>query len=275
MVKIKGIYTYPIKSFLGIPMNFARLNGRGLQFDRRWMLVDESGRFVSQREEAALCFLSPTIMGNKLIIHDIREKDFPPLELSLYPTGGKSIMTSVFEDELMCELCEEEVAPWMEARLGTPYRMVYQPDSTHRKVDPRYAINEENVSLADAYPYMLLGQASLDALNEKMSFPMKMNRFRPNILVEGTEAFEEDSWGKVTIGKASFQAVKPCARCSITTIDQKTAIQGKEPLKTLASFRKSGRKILFGQHLLHLSGEEIAVGDILEVHSTKEIPLFD
>ncbi|MEM9934724.1 MAG: MOSC N-terminal beta barrel domain-containing protein [Bacteroidota bacterium] len=275
MIRIKEIYIYPIKSFSGIPMNSARLGVRGLAYDRRWMLIDDSGRFLSQREEPSLCFLSPTIVGDKLIIHDKRDSGHSPLVLPLHPETGKMMSVSVWGDEMEARLCEGEIEKWMEERVGKGYQMVYQPDSTDRKVDPRYAQNGENVSFADSYPYMLMSQKSLDFLNEKLSDPMVIERFRPNILVEGTAAFEEDSWGNIRIGSASFKAVKPCARCSLTTVDPTTAQKGKEPMKTLSTFRKSGRKILFGQHLLLIEGDEIAVGDILEVHSTKEVPLFD
>jgi uncharacterized protein YcbX len=149
--------------------------------------------------------------------------------------------------------------------LGTNVRIVKMPDSTKRKVDPRYAVNKESVSFADGMPYLLIGQKSLDELNSKLDDAVPMNRFRPNIVFSGGDAFSEDTWGKIQIGEVDFQVVKPCARCVMVTVDQTTGDKAAEPLKTLAEFRKEGNKILFGQNMVALSNGIIKVGDKLKL----------
>jgi len=135
------------------------------------------------------------------------------------------------------------------------------PESTERKADPRYAQHNENVSFADGFPYLVISQASLDDLNSRLAEPIEMRRFRPNFVISGTEAFAEDQWKHIAIGDSRFEVVKPCARCVLTTIDPETAEKGPEPLKTLATYRRNGNKILFGQNVTAQHFGELKVGD--------------
>src|SRR5690606_28095292 len=129
-----------------------------------------------------------------------------------------------------------------------------------RPVDKKYAVNQETVSFADAMPYLIIGQRSLDDLNDKLQEPLPMNRFRPNLVFSGGEAFAEDSWERVRIGECTFKVTKPCARCVLTTVDQETGNTGKEPLKTLATYRSVDKKVLFGQNMIALTTGTVKIG---------------
>lgn len=162
-----------------------------------------------------------------------------------------------------------EVSPshssWISERLGHPCRLMAFPEKNLRPVDKKYSLNDEHVSLADGYPFLIIGQASLDDLNSRMSAPLPMNRFRPNFVFTGGKAFEEDQWREFHIGDVKFTAVKPCARCVLTTVDQETAEKGKEPLKTLATFREQKNNVLFGMNLIGPGSGVVMVGDEIRI----------
>jgi uncharacterized protein YcbX len=155
----------------------------------------------------------------------------------------------------------DEADQWLSEQLNLQVKLVMMPESTQRKADPRYAKNEENVSFADGFPYLLISQASLDHLNELLEEPIVMQRFRPNFVVTGTSPHAEDDWKSIQIGTLFFDLVKPCARCVLTTIDPETAQKGKEPLKTLATYRRVGNKILFGQNVVTKQNGLVKQGD--------------
>ncbi len=148
--------------------------------------------------------------------------------------------------------------------MGQAVRLVYMPDDSRREVDPRFALQEEVVSFADGYPFLVISEESLAELNSRLDQPVPMNRFRPNLVIRGGEAFEEDRLTSFSLGGIEFMAVKPCARCQVITIDQASAEMSKEPLKTLATYRKSGNKVLFGMNLLHSGEGKIEVGSKLQ-----------
>lgn len=152
----------------------------------------------------------------------------------------------VWQDDCEAVLVSAEADHWFSKALGTPCHLVYMPETSQRPVDPKYAKAEETVSFADGYPYLMIGQASLDDLNDRLSEPIDMIRFRPNLVFSGGTPFMEDEWENFSIGAARFRGTKPCARCQIPTIDLTTGKTSKEPTKTLATFRKQDNKILFG-----------------------------
>ena len=165
----------------------------------------------------------------------------------------------------MGRVVSESVSGWFSDFLGFDVKLVLMPASSSRKVDPDYAINGESVSFADGMPYLILGQSSLDELNSRLEVAVKMNRFRPNLVFSGGRAFFEDEIKKIKIGLVDFQIVKPCARCVLTTIDQDTGMQGKEPLKTLATYRTINNNVLFGQNAIALNSGSVKVGDQVAV----------
>jgi uncharacterized protein YcbX len=142
--------------------------------------------------------------------------------------------------------------------------LVVMPESSHRKMDPRYAVQGESVSFADGMPYVMIGQASLDELNQRLEVPISMDRFRPNLVFSGGEAYAEDQFKQLQIGEVEFQVVKPCARCVLITVNQQTGEKGKEPLATLATYRTVNNKVYFGQNAVALAPGIVRVGDPIQ-----------
>jgi uncharacterized protein len=259
---LQDIYTYPIKSLGGIRMEQANLEERGLQHDRRWMLVDKEGQFLSQRKHPKMALLQTDIIGNGIsVVH----KDDPNRQI-LVPFESQSArcrQVRIWEDRVEAQLVDSGISGWFSDFLGIACDLVYMPQSTKRRLKPKYAVNDESVSFADGMPYLLIGQASLDDLNSRLDKPVPMNRFRPNIVFAGGSPFQEDEWNTVTIGDALFKITKPCARCVVTTVDQQTGQKGMEPLTMLTNYRNVDGIVMFGQNMLLLEGIEIQVGDTL------------
>ncbi|MCH7398787.1 MOSC domain-containing protein [Belliella sp. DSM 107340] len=261
---LKDIYIYPIKSLGGIRLTEAILEEKGLQYDRRWMLIDKDGKFLSQRTIPKLALLQVSISENKL---QVTHKKEPNISIS-FPLDAKTNKlknVSIWEDVVEGQVVDKHVSDWFSEQLSMSCELVIMPESTKRKLKEKYAVNGESVSFADGMPYLLIGQSSLDDLNEKLEDPVPMDRFRPNLVFEGGEAFEEDKWDQIQVGTALFKITKPCARCVMVTVDQENANKSKEPLKTLASYRTVDGKVMFGQNMLLLKGEKIAVGDEVKV----------
>lgn len=275
-MKISEINIYPIKSLGGVSLEEARIEERGLQFDRRWMLTDKNGEFITQREIPKMATLSIHIDVENLIVGCASEMLKVPFEFEPKETKKVRVWQSVCEAFVL----SKQINDWFSDILRTHCQLVYMPEETKREINLMFRQNEEIVSFADGYPFLIIGENSLKDLNEKLETEkLSMNRFRPNFVVSGSDAFAEDNWKKIKIGSTVFRSTKPCARCVITTIDQdKGDFEGKEPLKTLAKYRKAEQifpndfqkfgldknAVLFGQNLVAENfGETIKVGDKL------------
>lgn len=259
---LQDIYVYPIKSLGGVRMESANLEERGFEHDRRWMLVDENGMFLSQRTIHRMALLGVEITKEGLKVSE-KNNCNNYLLVPFGPLSDKMIQVGIWEDEVIGQLVGKEFDDWFSSFLGMKCRLVKMPETTYRRLKPKYAVNGESVSFADGMPYLVIGQSSLDDLNGKLSNPVPMDRFRPNLVFKGGVAFEEDSWDKVQIGEALFKVTKPCARCVMTTVDQQSGETSKEPLRTLATYRTVNNNVMFGQNMLLLEGEKISVGDIV------------
>jgi len=261
--RLSEIWIYPIKSLGGIRLRSSKVWGKGLEFDRRWMLIDETNTFMSQRinSELALFKLEPNATGFVVSLRD------HSIELSYQkePLLGE-IKARVWDDEVVVYEVSEAHSRWFSQQLGVRCKLVSFPEENERKVDPLYAAQNDHVSLADGYPFLIIGQASLDDLNSRLAEPILMNRFRPNLVFTGGTPFEEDAWSYFTIGKNRFKGVKPCARCILITVNQESAEKGKEPLATLSTYRKRENKIYFGQNVLAIDHHEIYEGDEVIIH---------
>ncbi|MDO8367144.1 MAG: MOSC domain-containing protein [Saprospiraceae bacterium] len=265
---LSEIWIYPIKSLGGIALQVAVAEARGLRYDRRWMLVDDTGRFVTQREIPTMALLGTAIKPPYLSVFwksKPQEKVQIPLEIET-PEFPK-LRVQIWGEQCSARVLSDGINQWFSHHLGQNLRLVYMPDTTRRRADGRYAPPGHHVSFADGFPYLIIGQASLDELNSRLAQTLPMNRFRPNFVFTGGQPFEEDSWKQFSIGQLPFQGVKPCARCIIPTTDQDTATRAAEPLKTLATFRKFGNRILFGQNVVWLGKEEsvVRVGDVIRL----------
>ena len=261
MLQVSQLFIYPIKSLGGIAVASARVTDRGLQYDRRWMLVNADNGFITQRTVPSMALIRVAVGDDGLQVTSGLHPD--PLFVPFLPTGACFGEVYVWEDTCMGQFVSNEADAWFSAALGLCCRLVYMPDDTMRPTDPAYAPEGMITSFADAFPFLLIGEASLDDLNNRLERALPMDRFRPNIVFTGGNPYQEDELSTFTIRDIRFRGVKPCARCPIPTIDQSTAERGKEPLRTLARYRMWDNKVYFGQNLIHQGIGEIAVGDEL------------
>ncbi len=253
---------YPVKSAAGISVTTAQVQPRGLAFDRRWMITDPNGKFMTQRQFPRMALIDVQI------VDDCLHLSAPGMEeIAIDPTDHPSTTVEVWGDFCQAIPAAAPVNHWLSQFLDLPCQLVYMPEDSIRPVDPQYAIDpaSDHVSFADGFPFLLISAASLQDLNARLETPILMNRFRPNFVVSGCEPFAEDTWRKIRIGSVVFHLVKLCSRCAVTTVDQATGVMGKEPLLTLAKYRLHQGKILFGQNLVAEAAGAIRVGDAIEV----------
>lgn len=236
---------------------------KGLAYDRRWMLTDAEGGFLTQRVHPAMALFKLNIDKAGLVVTYKGESLTVPFGLAEGPAQN----VVIWDDSVTAREVSTRHSAWFSERLGMACKLMFFPEENARPVDPRYKVNNENVSLADAYPLLIIGQSSLDDLNTRLESPVPMDRFRPNLVFSGGEPFEEDTWREFAVGTNRFVGVKPCARCVLTTVNQETAERGTEPLRTLATYRKRDNKILFGQNLVSLDVQEISTGMTVTVSS--------
>lgn len=268
MLALTGIRIYPIKSLQGVMRTRAHVLSKGLEHDRRWMLVDEDGVCMTQRVYTSMALFDVQEKAQSFVI------SFQGDTLEL-PVGEgdacRPLEAQVWDDRVTVNEVNPEFSDWFSRHLDKRCRLVSFPESNSRQIDIRFASEGEHVSLADAFPLMIIGEASLMDLNRRLRAPMTMNRFRPNLIFSGGRPYEEDFWDEFSISGNNFLGVKRCARCVLTTIDPMTARKGAEPLKTLATYRREGNKIFFGQNVMPRTLGEIRVGDPISVLNRHEI----
>ncbi len=251
-------------------MREAAVEPWGLAGDRRWMLVDAADRAVTQRQQPRLALLSARALPDGGVV--VTAPGHEPLTVPV-PDPVAALPVELHGKKFDVVEAGPAAHAWLGAFLGTEVRLVHQDAPSYRRpVDPAYGRPGETVSLADGFPLLLTAVASLDALNTLIADgdhpdegPLPMDRFRPNLVVEGTEPWEEDGWRRITVGDVPFRVVKPCGRCVVTTTDQRTAARGKEPLRTLARHRRRGAQLVFGQNLIPDGTGTVRAGDPVRV----------
>ncbi|MEP1095810.1 MAG: MOSC N-terminal beta barrel domain-containing protein [Cyclobacteriaceae bacterium] len=258
MIEVTGLYIYPIKSLQGVEVSEAEVLERGFKHDRRWMIVDENNKFITQRTHPHLSQIEIKVSENKIIASYPGHMD---LQVPLSIESGERVEVSVWEHQVEALEANGEQNKWISKVAGTPCKLVFMPESASRPISPERARNNENVSFADGYPYLIISEASLEDLNTRMDVALPMHRFRPNIVVSGTEPYAEDSWRDFSIGNVNFYGTHGCKRCVFTTIDQETGKKGTEPLKTLATYRREGKDVVFGLNTMAESRGVVRVGD--------------
>lgn len=262
-MKVKSLHIYPVKSCRRVDLGRGEIVDTGFVNDRRWMLVDENGVFLTQRKFPKMALIRAE--ARERLELSFADQSFA---LPLYTEEFGQRTVKVWESECLARDYGDPVAEALSDFLGAPVRLVTMDKDETRAITSSKAMQKDVLSFADGFPFLLTNQASLDELNRRLPEPIPMTRFRPNIVIEGAEAFAEDRWKKIRIGRAEFFLPKACVRCNITAVDQETGRRHPtEPLKTLAEFRMEDRKILFGQNLQHdhASGRTVAVGDAVEV----------
>ncbi len=256
---LSEIWIYPVKSLGGIRLQQARVLEKGLEFDRRWMLVDEQNRFITQREHPQLALFQLVMSNEQLTIR--HQANAASVHFNINELSAHEEMVTIWDDEVQAVEVGREISQWFADQLNMKCRLMHFPETNSRPVDKHYALHQEQVSLADGYPFLIIGQASLDDLNTRLTNPITMQRFRPNFVFTGGQPYEEDHWTNFSIGDVNFAGVKNCSRCVLTTIEPSTGAKGIEPLHTLSTYRQHNNKIYFGQNLLALSEGMVHEGD--------------
>ena len=260
-IRVSALYHYPIKSCGGTRVESMEVVETGPLHDRELMVVDaETGTFLTQRDSPPLALVAPTITGDYVYV---TAPGMPPLEARLRAEGTHRT-AAIWTDRVESVDQGDEVAAWFSAFLRLNVRVVRKATGVVRGVDPAYATSAtDQVGFADGFPFLLLSDESLTHLNQRLAEPLPMDRFRPNIVIAGCAVpHHEDTLGRFAIGDLTLSAVKPCARCKITTVDQRTAQVGKEPLRTLATYRRSPNGgVIFGINLIHHAAGRLSVGD--------------
>ncbi|MGW1198513.1 MOSC domain-containing protein [Streptomyces sp. NPDC002536] len=270
---LSSVHLYPVKSMAGCSPDEATVEPWGLAGDRRWLVTEPDGRFITQRQlpRLALASAQPLQDGGVRLTAPGAE----PLDVAVPAPveQGGTIPVTVFRDKVEAVRAGDAAAAWVSAFLGTEAQLVHMDDpAVRRPVDPDYGLPGDTVSFADGYPLLVTTTGSLHALNALIAEdgiaaegPLPMNRFRPNVVVDHTAPWAEDGWRRIRIGGMTFRVVKPSGRCVITTTDQATAERGKEPLRTLARHHRIGERLVFGQNLIPEHTGVLRVGDPFEV----------
>jgi uncharacterized protein YcbX len=260
-MELSEITVYPVKSCAGYPVPSVRIDRFGPRGDRRWLVVTEAGDFLSQRELPQMCRLRVTSQRGGIQLHG----EDSALAVAEPAVGAPTTRVRIWDDRVAAQDAGDEAAAWLSRQLGRVCRLVFMPADTVRRVDGAYARDGETVGFADAFPLLLISRASLDELNARLPHAVPMNRFRPNLVVSGCEAFAEDKWRRIRIGAMEFDVAKACSRCVIPSIRQDSGERDPHISRALAGFRRFNGQILFGQNLLYQRLGELRTGDSLEV----------
>jgi len=229
------------------------------------MLVDETGEFMSQRAHPRMALISTSISTSISDEHLIAgAPGLPDLEIPLRQEDENLVDVSVWGDANRGATVGEEADRWFSEFLQFPCQLVRKPEDDPRLVDSSYAVSGDQVGFADGFAFLLISEASLEDLNSRSADPLPINRFRPNFVVKGCGPYAEDGWDRLRIGNIPFRVAEACPRCAVTTVDQRTGVRGKEPLRTLATYRKSEGEVFFGRNLIHDASGTVRVGDAIE-----------
>lgn len=260
---LSGLWRYPVKSLRGMACERLRIGPRGPERDRQWLLVDSDGRFLTQRQLPRMALIDVELDADELVLN---APGMSTLRLPLAGSGEEAIPVKVWSDECEGEPVGVAADRWLSGFLDVDCRLVRFPDAATRQVDLEYAQPGDQVGFADGFPLLLIAQASLDGLNDRLSTPVDMRRFRPNLVIDGAVPHAEDHWRRLRIGEMDFEVVKPCSRCPIPGIDPDTAERSAEVLQVLADYRRGGdNKVYFGQNVLHRGAGELHIGQAVEV----------
>ena len=275
-MELVEINIYPVKSTRRIALRESEVTPRGLPGDRRWMLVDARGKFITARQHPRLATVQARLedglpgradmdRGARLRLEAPGQ---PVLELPRVAQDAVPLRVTVWRDQVQALPVSAAADAWFSDFLGIDCRLVYQPEVFERAVDPDFGRPGDRVSFADGFPLLLIGTASLDDLNARLQRPVEMRRFRPNLVVRTRVPYEEDAWRRLRLGELEFEGVKNCSRCIFTTVDPDTGERDPagEPLRTLSNYRRrEGGGVFFGQNLIPRSGGWLRLGDSLEL----------
>lgn len=258
---VSALHVYPVKACRGVAVTTAELEPRGLADDRRWMVVDGNARFVSQREHPRMALVDVQVEGEQLVL---AAPGLPSISVPRRGHVGASLEVVIWRAQVSAHI-HPAASQWFSQYLGFDCQLVYMPDTSLRAVNPLRSRPGDIVSFADAYPCLVASEPSLAALNARLAQPISLLRFRPNIVIAGCAPFAEDTWQRVRFGNLELRWAKACDRCTVTTVDPTTGTRGKEPLATLATFRRRDNEVWFGGNFIPDSFGRLNVGDPITV----------
>ena len=260
-LSLAGLYRDPVKSLAGQVQQAMSVGPRGPELDRHWMLVDAQGRFLTQRQLPQMALIATRFVDGGVL--RLQAPGMP--DLAVGAPAGDRLDVHVWRDSLTAVRVGDVADRWLSDFLGVHCHLVELPEDVRRPVDPDFAMPDDQVGLADGFPFLLISQASLDDLNHRLQTPLSMLRFRPNLVVSGCRPHAEDDWQHIRIGDIGFRVAKPCSRCIIPTIDPDTGERGREPMQTLLTYRRRDNKVYFGQNLIHDGVGRLQLGMPVEV----------
>ena len=264
---ITRLFIYPIKSLGGIAVDSSNVTDRGLENDRRWMIVDKDNNFLTIRQYPKMTRLHLDVHADGLFINAIDQSS--SLKVKFGSELEKIEDVTIWNATVKAKAYGNETNQWLSEILGGHCKLVYMPDHSSRPVDTTSGYHPAGkfTSFADAYPFLLLSEESMNDLNRRLISPMSMLRFRPNIVFSGGNPYDEDSINDFEINGVNFTGLENCARCGIPNVDPATGILGndKEPLKTLSKYRMNNKNIQFGRNVVHSNTGKIHVGDTLNL----------
>jgi uncharacterized protein len=271
---VASIHIYPVKAARAVDLAEAEVERCGLAGDRRWLVVDPDGQFITQRSEPALALAGARyVTAGRLCLSADGQ---PPLIVPApaEDRGAEMLWVSVWQSKVRAAAAGDQADAWFSRFLGRPVRLVHLDDPTRRQVDPEFGAPGDRVSFADGFPLLLTTLGSLDALGrwliEDGQPAVPMTRFRPSVVLAGTAPWAEDGWRRIGIGPVTFRVVKPCGRCVVTTIDQQTGQRGRQPLAMLGRRRRLRQQLVFGQNLIPDVTGIIRVGDPVRILATED-----
>ncbi|HEU4372568.1 MAG TPA: MOSC N-terminal beta barrel domain-containing protein [Telluria sp.] len=274
MPTLSDIVFYPVKSCAGISVAEALLTEAGLEVDgvcdREWMVVDQTGQFLTQREYPRMALVTPRLNPGAL---ELSAPGMPPHVIGR-PAGGVTVGVHLWDDLVQADDCGDASAAWLAQAIGAPCRLVHFPAGARRLTGTRWTGGiAAPTRFADGYPVLVIGAASLADINDKLvaagRAALPMNRFRPNLVIDGIGAFEEDYVEAFTLGALSLKPVKPCPRCPIPSVDQATGIVGDDPLDILQAYRRKPQlddAVCVGMNCIVTAGagERLRVGQVID-----------
>jgi uncharacterized protein YcbX len=269
-IPVTDLFRFPVKSLRGDMLERATIGPRGIDGDRRWMIVDANGRFITRREMPDMALFTVQSDGDGLLIDHPQQAAH---RVARPDAGAATIDARVWNDTVRVRLTDGATDGYLSRTFGRPVRLVYQGQDSVRPIEPAFAAPGDHVSLSDGYPVLIVNRASLTALNAALAVPVPITRFRPNIVVDGLAAWGEDHWRRIRIGDVTFRIAKPCSRCIVTTQQPETGerLEGNEPLATLRRLGRTGKGgVMFGQNAVAESAGSIGIGDVIEVIESGE-----
>jgi len=264
---LSALHIFPLKSGAPLSLTQAPVQSRGLMHDRRWMVIDSAGKFVTGRQLPRTTLIRAQSDDASL---QLDAPGMPTLRIAATSEGAR-VATAVWGAAVSPLLAGDDAHAWISDYLRAPYRLVYMDDACARplkaKYDGKYGRDSDQVSFADGFPLLLTSQAALDLLNSKLARSVPMLRFRPNLVVAGTTPHAEDEWKRIRVGECEFEVAKPCTRCVFTTVDFERGERDPngEPLRTLITYRRTPEGVSFGQNLIPRKLGTLRVGDNVEI----------